>query len=139
MKAAFAVALLALLAGSLLNCPTLLAAEAGEQLPEAGTSLDMPDGSRLNLQIEDLKVRAHFVDESGVVLVARSDSIVLEVKSGRNKGWRTVLVPAEGAMLAGPRVMTAPHIFEARVIVRLKEGGTKTFPNALLDLTAGGE
>lgn len=108
----------------------------GEPLEEVGTRLDLPSGNKLQLAIDEKKVVGHFIDKDGNLIESPAESIVFVVdQSGhRNDKWRTVIKPVDAAKLTSTRSLVAPYSFKARLIIRFKDGSTKTLPNAFVEL-----
>ena len=121
--------------------PTIQAADIGETLDEAGTRVEMPDGSLMQMAINDKKIIVHFLDKEGKVIESPAASIVLVVDDvhSHNDEFRTIIQPAGDASLASARIIFPPYNFRARVIIRFTDGTTKTFPNLSLDLAKGSE
>ena len=113
----------------------------GEPLEEAGTRLDLPNGIQLQLAIDDNLGVGHFVDKDGNIIESPADSIifVVEQKANPNDEWRTVIRLADEAKLTSSRKLFPPYTLRARLIIRFKDGTTKTLPNAFLDLDKGSE
>lgn len=108
----------------------------GEPLAEAGTRLDLGNGNELQLAVVERKVVGYFVDSEGLLLECPAASILIEVDhpGNRNDEWRTVIKPVDSAKLTSPRSMTPPYRFKTRLIIRYKDGTTKTLANAFVQL-----
>lgn len=122
---------------SLIATPSWAAEEIiGEPLEKAGTRLDMPDGTQLQLAVDESLVVGHFVDKEGNLIESPADSIifVVEQKANPNDEWRTVIRLVDEAKLTSTRKLFPPFNMRARLIIRFKDGTTKTLPNAMLDL-----
>ena len=108
----------------------------GEPLEKAGTRLDMPDETKLQLAVDENLIVGHFVDKDGNLIESPADSIifVVEQKSNPNDKWRTVIRLADEAKLTSSRKLFPPFNMRVRLIIRFKDGTTKTVANAMLDL-----
>lgn len=113
----------------------------GEPLEEAGTRLELDDGNQLQLAIEERKLVGYFVDSNGLLLECPAESIVFEVDHPRNRNdkWRTVMKPVDIAKLTSPRGMAPPYKFKTRLIIRFKDGSTRTLANAFVELDKSAE
>jgi hypothetical protein len=116
--------------------PQAVALEIGETVEDVGTFLDVSEGQRLQLVIEEQKIVAHFVDAENLVVESPAESIVFEVNhSGRRTDkWRTVLTAGEGASMTSGRTLPPPYHLKVRVIIRFTDGSTKTFARTFLNL-----
>ena len=117
--------------------PFAQALEVGETVEDVGAFLDLDDGQRLQLVIEEQTIVAHFVDAENLVIESPAESIVFEVNhSGRRTDrWRTVLSAGEGASMTSSRILPPPYHLKVRVIIRFTDGSTKTFARAFLNLS----
>lgn len=108
----------------------------GEPLKEAGTRLELPDGNLLQVAIEDRNLVAYFVDSEGLLIESPANSIVFVVDQpgNRNDEWRTVIKPVDPAKLSSVRALTPPYKFKTRMIIRFKDGSTRTLANAFVEL-----
>jgi hypothetical protein len=117
--------------------PGAFALEVGETVEDVGSFLDLDDGTRLQLVIEEQKIVAHFVDEEDLVLESPAEEIVFQVNhSGRRTDrWRTVLSAGEGASLTSNRVLPPPYHLKVKIIIRFTDGSTKTFARSFINLS----
>ncbi len=114
-----------------------IAVELGEPLEDIGHIQDLPDGSKLQLKIEDKRVVACFADKDSKLIKAPADSVLLVVDDPghRNDEIRVLLKPEEnGLTLTSKRILYPPYQFRTRVIIRFTDKEPKTFPYLLLEL-----
>jgi hypothetical protein len=133
MSKSFILALLAWVA----ILPLAHSLEIREPVEEIGTFVDLEDGQRLQLFVEEKKVTAHFVDAEGLVMESPAESVTVEIRDSgrRTDGWRIKLTPSQDAALVGARLLPPPYILKSRIIIRFTDGTTKTFPFVFLNLT----
>lgn len=110
--------------------------KAGEPVVEAGSFIDLEDGGRLQLLIEDKQVVAYFVDPEGLLIPSPAESIlfIIDDPGHRSDEWRTVLNPSGDLNLTSPRRLFGPYNFRARIIIRFKDGEHASFANVPIDL-----
>jgi hypothetical protein len=110
--------------------------KAGDPVAEVGTFIDLADGQRLQLFIEDNQIVATFIDKDNLVMESPADSILFIVDDPGHKEdeWRTVLNRDGKVRLTSPRRLYGPYNFRARVIIRFTEGEPSSFPNVPIDL-----
>lgn len=113
------------------------AVELGEPIEDIGTVKELPDGSKIQLKIDDKRVFALFADKDGKVIKSPADSVLMVIDESRHRNDkdRILLKPEEnGITLTSKRIIFPPYDFRARVIIRFTDETTKTFPKLLLQL-----
>lgn len=111
--------------------------EVGEPLEDVGKIQELPDGSKLQLKIEDKRVVACFADKDNKIIQSPADSVLLVVDDpgNRNDEVRVLLKPEDnGITLTSRRILYPPYVFRTRVIIRFTDAQPKTFPYLLLEL-----
>jgi hypothetical protein len=122
--------------GALLILATAaFALEIGDKYEDKGTLLDLPDGTQLQLFVEDNIVTAYFIDEEGFIMGPPAESILIVNNDPLSKSqkWRTVLSPS-GAMMTGARKLYPPYSFRGMVIVRMPDADPIAFHKVALEL-----
>ncbi|MEX0322805.1 MAG: hypothetical protein AB3N63_11640 [Puniceicoccaceae bacterium] len=118
-------------------CLNSFAVELGEPLEDLGTIKELPDGSKLQLKIDDKRVFACFADKDGKIIESPADSVlmVIDDPGHKNDEIRILLKPEEnGITLTSKRILYGPYVFRTRVIIRFTDDDPKTFPYLLLEL-----
>ena len=107
----------------------------GDTYEEKGTLLNLPDGTRLQLFVEDNIVTAVFIDAAGLVIEPPAESILIvnDDALSKNQKWRTVLNP-NGAVMTGARKLYPPYDFRGMVIVRFSGAEPVSFHKVSLNL-----
>ena len=116
--------------------PNLSAGKVGETVRDVGTFIDLEDGNRLQVYVEDNQIFACFVDAEDIIIASPAESIVFVVSDTRHKeeDWRTLLEPVDEAILTSSRRFHGPYDFRARIIIRFTEGEPSSFTNLPVDL-----
>jgi hypothetical protein len=135
-KSIFLLSTLFILANALSAAVYEAPPKAGDPVVEAGTFIDLADGQRLQLFIEDQLIVAFFIDKDGLVMESPAESILFIVDDPGHKDdeWRTVLDLVDTVKLTSPRRLYGPYNFRGRVIIRFTEGEPSSFPNVPIDL-----
>lgn len=117
--------------------PLAQALEVGDTTEDIGTFLDVAEGQRLQLFIEEQNIVAYFVDPENLVIESPAPEIVFEVDHAgrRTNNWRILLTPGEGASLTSSRILPPPYHLKVRIIIRFTDGSTKTFARTFLNLS----
>jgi len=110
--------------------------KADDPVVEAGHFIDLADGGRLQLFIDDKQIVAYFVSAEGLLVPSPAESIlfIIDDPGHRSDEWRTVLTPQDSLKLTSPRRLFGPYDFRARVIIRYREGEPASFANVPVDL-----
>ena len=126
--------LFAALALQALAC-AVLGISIGDTYEQKGTLLNLPDGTRLQLFVDENVVTAVFIDTDDLVIEPPAESILIvnDDPLSKNQKWRTVLSP-DGAVMTGARKLYPPYDFRGMVIVRFSNADPIPFHKVSLNL-----
>jgi hypothetical protein len=135
-KTAVLLSFLFILANALSAAGYEVPPKAGDPVVEVGTFIDLPDGERLQLFIEDKQIVAYFIDKDGLVMESPAESILFIVDDTRHREnkWRALLEVSDKVKLTSPRSLYGPYNFRARIIIRFTEGEPSSFANVPVNL-----